>query len=633
MVLTMWARLGIGAIVFVMTVQGFGEVAEWQQQREKAVDALFQQQEAAWGVELLQQAARQGNVDAQSDLTLARLLGTGLTQDIDGAAASSSSLVSVGGARAHTTQALLLSHNLTGTSLTQEERKSQAVSHYLLAAMGKDPLAQIMVGRHYWRGGDCDAALQYLRRAAAAVLPTTTEEAKGRIPPRFVWPQDNHTPTTYQVPSLDEFQFLEYSAMNGDPEAALRAGIILYKGVPNVGYDPVRAATYLRQASRANSTTAMVLLAAMHLHKTISPDRDDTLELLQLALSLGDKSAHTYLGLLYMKGYGDVPKNLAKARKHLEEGIKTGSVEAFYLLGKVYEDPDSSGSVEEAMMMWEVSATFGHVPSAFRVAENYWQRMQKVTTTTVTPDGSSALTENLCRNALPLYRMISLSGNWQYLQEAAYEDYAKGRYSAALLKYLLLSDLGYAAAHVNAGRLLDSGITGVYRSKEAAYSEALKVWRRAADAGLATGHVRLGDIHYYGQGVPGDVRTAAKHYSEAAQLGSPQAMFSLANMREWGEGVSQNVSRARELYEAALDADVDAYVPVSLALLRMDVLLCVNATLGLDVYGGGWAAASLLHRPLTFVSTLDSRMPAWDVVVMLVLATIILAMLAARHRR
>ncbi|XP_071533384.1 uncharacterized protein [Panulirus ornatus] len=631
--MTMWARLGIGVVVLVVGVQGFGEVAEWQQQREKAVDALFQQQEAAWGVELLQQAAKQGNMDAESDLTLARLLGTGLTQDIDGAAASSSSLVSVGGTRAHTTQALLLSHNLTGTSLTQEERKSQAVSHYLLAAMGNDPLAQIMVGRHYWSGGDCDAALQYLRRAATSVLPTTTEEAKGRNPPRFVWPEDDNTPSTYQVPSLDEFQFLEYSAMSGDPEAALRAGIILYKGVPDVGYDPVRAARYLRQASEANSTTAMVLLASMHLHNTISPDRDDTLELLQSALSLGDKSAHTYLGLLHMKGYGEVPKNLGKARKHLEEGIKTGSVEAFYLLGKLYEDPDSSGSVEEAMMMWEVSATFGHVPSAFRVAENYWQRMQKVTTTTVTPDGSSALAENICRNALPLYRMIALSGNWQYLQEAAFEDYNKGRYSAALLKYLLLSDLGYASAHVNAGRLLDSGITGVYRNEEAAYSEALKVWQRAADAGLATGHVRLGDMYYYGHGVPADEHSAAKYYGQAAHLGSPQAMFSLANMKEWGQGVSQNVTRARELYEAALEADADAYVPVTLALLRMDMLLGMNATLGLDLYAGRSSLASLLDPTLGLMSTLDACVPAWDIVVMVGLATLILLLVAARHRR
>ncbi|XP_045584554.2 protein sel-1 homolog 2 [Procambarus clarkii] len=628
----MLARLNICAIVLVIGVQS-GEVAEWRQQREKAVDALFHQQEAAWGVELLQQAASQGNLDAKSDLTLALLLGIGVTQDIAGAASSSSSLVSVGGARAHTTQAILLSHNLTGTSLTQEERQSQAVSHYMVAAMNKDPLAQIMVGGHYWSGGDCHAALQYLRRAASTVAPTASEEAKGRNPPRYVWAEDDTMASFYQMPSLDEFQYLEYSAMNGDAEAALRAAIILYKGVPDIGYDPVRAAEYLRQAAETNSTTAMVMLAAMHLHKTVPPDRDDTLDLLQMALSLGDKTAHTYLGLLFLQGFGDVPKNLAKAKKHLQQGIKTGSVEAFYLLGRVYEDPDSSGSLEEAMMMWEVSATFGHVPSAFRVAENYWQKMNKAASTTVIPESTSAVAENLCREALPFYRMTALSGSWQYLQEAAYDDYRGGRYSSALLKYLLLSDLGYTSAHVNAGRLLDSGVVDVYSSQEAARSEALKVWRRAADAGVAAGHLRLGDMYYYGEGVPRDVVAAAKHYGDGAKLGSAEALFNMANMKEWGEGTFQNITKARMLYQAALEASPeDALVPVSLALFRMDAILAINATIGLDLYSVDWFPAKLSRRRNLFSSFL-SYFPEWDVALMVALAIVIVVMLTARYRR
>lgn len=624
----MWARLTIGIIVLVIKVRS-GEVAEWRQQREKAVDALFHQQEAAWGVEVLQQAASQGNLDAQSDLTLAHLLGIGVTQDIAGAAASSSSLVSVGGARAHTTQALLLSHNLTGSSLTQQERQNQAVSHYLLAAINKDPLAQIMVGGHYWSGGDCEAALQYLRRAATTVADTVSDEAKSRTPPRYIWDEDDTTLMTYQIPSLDEFQFLEYSAMTGDHEAALRAAIILYKGVPDVGYDPVRAAEYLRQAAEANITTAMVMLAAMHLHNTVTPDRDDTLDLLQTALAFGDKTAHTYLGLLYLKGYGDVPKNLGKAKKHLQQGIKMGSVEAFYLLGKLYEDPDSSGSVEEAMMMWEVSAMFGHVPSAFKVAENYWQKMTK-TAFTIVKDSTSALAENWCHKALPLYRMTALSGSWQYLQEAAYDDYRRGLYSSALLKYLLLSDMGYTSAHVNAGRLLDSGVTGVYSSVEAAQSEALKVWQRAADAGVAAGQLRLGDMYYYGQGVPQDVIAAAQHYSDAAKMGSAQAMFNMANMKEWGQGVSQNITNARMLYEAALEASPDAYVPVGLALFRMNLLLAVNSTLGLDIYATNW----LPRKRSNLFSSLDALLPAWDVALMVVLAIVIVVMVTTgRYRR
>ncbi|KAK7066602.1 Protein sel-1 1 [Halocaridina rubra] len=330
-----------------------------------------------------------------------------------------------------------------------------------------------------------------------------------------------------QLPSLDEQQYLEYEAHHGDPDAALRAAVILFTPVPGLKYDPALAVFYLRQAAVANSTTAMIMLAALHLHKTVVPDKNDTFELLQQALAQGEGAAHTYLGLLYLNGFQDIPKDLQKAKYHLEEGVKVGSVEAFYFLGKLYDSPEGPGTPNDALPLWEISAAFGHIPSAYRVAEKYNQKLQIASLTTVTPDGTSALINRLCQNALPLYRMVALSGKWHNLLQLAYNDYTQGYMSSALMKYLLLSDLGYAAAHVNAGRILDAN-PDVYEDQEAAAYEALKIWQRAAEAGIASGHLRLGDLYYYGQGIPRNLTAAAMHYSNAAQLGSGHGMYSAA---------------------------------------------------------------------------------------------------------
>ncbi|XP_027211785.2 protein sel-1 homolog 2-like [Penaeus vannamei] len=617
-------RSDIGLIIVLIlagSVYG-GELTKWQNQREDAVFALFRPQDASQGALLLQEAASQGNADAESDLTLAKLLGMGVPQDIEAAEKSSSSLVEGGGARAHTTLGLLLSHNLTGTEMTEEKRQSQALSHYIIAAMSNDPIAQILAGLHYLKVGDCDAALQYFRRAALAVIPAVPEEMMMQDSPRYVWPEDDEFEGRM---TLDEFHFVELMAQHGDADAALKTAVFLYRGLPGLPRDVRGAVGYLRQAVKENSTSAMVMLSSILLRHDIPDVEEDVLGLLQTALDLGEKSAHAYLGLLYLNGFKDVPKNLAKAKIHLTQGVMHGFTEAFYLLGKLYEE-DSSGGSDEAIALWHVSASVGHVPSAFRIAERYWQELHRGA---ADADNTAVFAKALCQSAVSLYREVALSGDWHYLLESAYEDYVSGHAGTALMKYLLMSDLGYPSAHVNAGRLLDSGNDGIYNTEEALHQQAMKVWQKAADTGTATGYVRLGDLHYYGQGVPQDLTLAFMYYNNASMLGSAHGLFNAAQMVEWGEGVAQNVTKAREMYEEAAELSEDAHVPMALALLKLDLFLCLNATLGLDLYAVDWSFPSLKdHGGHSFI--VNTSMPAWDIILMAVLAVIITVMVALR---
>lgn len=624
---TMKSDIGLISMLIIFGSVYGGELTKWQNQREEAVFALFRPQDASRGALLLQQAASQGNVDAESDLTLAMLLGMGVPQDIDAAEKSSSSLVEGGGARAHTTLGLLLAHNLTGTEMTEEKRQSQALSHYILAAMSNDPIAQILAGWHYLKVGDCDAALQYFRRAALTVIPAVPEEMMLQDSPRYVWPEDDQFAEAGRM-TLDEFHFVELMAQHGDADAALKTAVFLYRGMPGLPRDVRGAVRYLRQAVKENSTSAMVMLSSILLRHDIPDIEEDVLGLLQTALDFGEQSAHAYLGLLYLNGFRGVPKNLAKAKIHLTQGVMHGIAEAFYLLGKLYEQEDSSGKSDEAIALWHMSASVGHVPSAFRVAERYWQELHRVATNA---DNTAVFAQALCHSAVSMYREVALSGDWHYLLESAYDDYVNGHVGTALMKYLLMSDLGYPSAHVNAGRLLDSGNDGIYNTEEALHHQAVKVWQKAAETGTATGYVRLGDLHYYGKGVPQDLTLAFMYYNNASMLGSAHGQFNAAQMVEWGEGVVQNVTKAREMYEGAAKLSEDAYVPISLALLRLDLFLRLNATFGLDLYAVDWSLPSLRDQGgHSFI--VNTSMPAWDIILMVVLAVIIAAMVALRAR-
>ena len=69
----------------------------------------------------------------------------------------------------------------------------------------------------------------------------------------------------------------------------------------------------------------------------------------------------------------------------------------------------------------------------------------------------------------------------------------------------------------------------------------------------------LGDVYRYGQlGVQKDVQKAINLYTEAAELGSTEALYTLGHMHDKGEGVQKDEAKAAEFYKkAALKGHVD----------------------------------------------------------------------------
>ena len=60
-----------------------------------------------------------------------------------------------------------------------------------------------------------------------------------------------------------------------------------------------------------------------------------------------------------------------------------------------------------------------------------------------------------CHTAVELYKNVVERGRWSDLLMEAYADYRDGRVNEALIKYMLLADLGYEVAQSNAAFILD----------------------------------------------------------------------------------------------------------------------------------------------------------------------------------
>merc|ERR1712130_1085721 len=158
-----------------------------------------------------------------------------------------------------------------------------------------------------------------------------------------------------------------------------------------------------------------------------------------------------------------------------------------------------------------------------------------------------------CSTAVELYKNVAERGKWGELMMEAHADYRRGRYDEALLKYLLLAELGYEVAQSNAAYILDRKETELYNAEEM-WKRALVYWSRAAAQGYSASHYRIA----------------------SEQQNNAQAMFNLGYMHELGLGMKRDIHLAKRFYDMAAETSVDAKVPVALALAKLAVVFAVK---------------------------------------------------------
>ena len=121
------------------------------------------------------------------------------------------------------------------------------------------------------------------------------------------------------------------------------------------------------------------------------------------------------------------------------------------------------------------------------------------------------------------------------------------------------------------GSIHPSRNLGLARFTATPQREALLHWNRAANQGNVDARVKLGDYFYYGVANVTDFKKSIAYYRAAESDSSAIAMFNLGYMHENGIGVEQDYHLAKRFYDLALATNSDAYFPVSLALVKLNV--------------------------------------------------------------
>ena len=130
----------------------------------------------------------------------------------------------------------------------------------------------------------------------------------------------------------------------------------------------------------------------------------------------------------------------------------------------------------------------------------------------------------------------------------------KQNHVEAVKWYRKSAEAGYAAAQFSLGNMYDDG-KGVTQD----HVKAVKWFRKSAEAGFAMAQYNLGCMYDTGNGVEQDHVEAVKWYRKSAEAGNADAQFNLGNMYYDGRGVEQDVVKGAKWFQlAAVQGDEGA---------------------------------------------------------------------------
>jgi len=110
---------------------------------------------------------------------------------------------------------------------------------------------------------------------------------------------------------------------------------------------------------------------------------------------------------------------------------------------------------------------------------------------------------------------------------------------------------------------------------------ALIYWTRSARQANVDSLIKMGDWYLYGHGLhTPDPHKAAACYQAAVESMSAMGMWNLGWCHENGVGVEQDFHLAKRYYDMASMANTEAYLPVTLALLKLRLRSFWNRVVG-----------------------------------------------------
>ncbi|CAG0903294.1 unnamed protein product [Cyprideis torosa] len=580
---------------------------ERHQKYKSAMKILSQtRRNKAMGYKLLLEAGAEGHVGAKEEMAWAALLGIKgfLPQNLTMAAALFEELVHGGSASAQMGLGLL---ETLGLGRGQSDAKSLIL--YTFSALGGNPWGQMALGYMYWVGNkvpsSCENALLYYQMVAETVADDVSLTG-GPILQRIRLLDEMENPSA-SGGSIDDdlLQYYQLLAEKGDIQAQVGLGQLYYQGGRGVEPDDERALEYFTAAAEAGNPNALAFLGKMYLEggEHIAASNETAMAYFEQAAKLGNPVGQGGLGLMYLYGLG-VDVDYGKALKYFSQAAEQGWVDGQLQLGKMYyHGLGVRRDYKMAVKYFNLASQSGHLLAFYHLAQMH---------------ASGTGMVRSCQTATELLKNVAERGKWGEMLMDAHADYKEGRVNEALMKYILLAELGFEVAQSNAAFILDRHEGTLFHEEEEIYSRALSYWTRAASQ-YSHARVKLGDYHYYGLGTPVDYAAAASHYRLASeQHHNPQAMFNLGYMHEKGLGLKQDIYLAKRFYDMAAETSTDAQIPVMLALAKLSVVFTLRTMQELEWH--------MWLNPLWVLNTSE-----WDLLVIFAGLHVLLAMALARR--
>ncbi|GIY98527.1 protein sel-1 homolog 1 [Caerostris extrusa] len=446
------------------------------------------------------------------------------------------------------------------TGLGTAPNLAKAILYYTFAALGGDTWAQMVMGYRHWSGlgvaPNCESSLTYYRKVAKHVEEDLSTSGGSVIQRIRLYDEFENIGSTVGILDDDLIQYYQFLADKGDVQAQVGLGQLHYQGGRGVEQDHARALNYFIQAADAGNANAMAFLGKMYLEggNVVKQSNETALKYFTMAAEKNNPVGQSGLGLMYLHGKG-VQKDYHKAFKYFSSAANQGWVDGQLQLGNMYYNGlGIQKDYKMAIKYYTMASQSGHVLAFYSLAH-----MHATGTGTV----------RSCQTAVELFKNVAERGRWGTDLMAAYNDYKEGKINEALIKYIILAELGYEAAQSNAAFVLDRDDVELIPKNET-FFRALMYWSRAASQGYSVARVKVGDYHYYGYGTEVDYETAANQYKIASeQQHNAQAMFNLGYMHEQGLGMKKDIHLAKRYYDLAAETSSDAQVPAALALAKL----------------------------------------------------------------
>ncbi|KAI1378827.1 HCP-like protein [Hypoxylon crocopeplum] len=282
----------------------------------------------------------------------------------------------------------------------------------------------------------------------------------------------------------------------------------------------------------------------------------------------GDAQSQWGLGMMNLHGLG-MPKNVSKATELFKASADQDFSLSHVALGALHLDQGTPDDLKIANSYFEAAARWANIEAQYYLAEMIHH---------------GAGRDKTCGMAMAYYKNVAekaepLVSSWAEANQA-YED---GDYELAFLDYLMAAEQGYEKAQNNVAFMLDPTQSRLplppwikRQSPKPSLLQnsalALIYWTRSAIQSNIDSLVKMGDYYLDGIGTEPALDKAAQCYTGASEyFQSAQALYNLGWMHENGVGLTQDYHLAKRYYDQALETNEEAYLPVTISLLKLRV--------------------------------------------------------------